>query len=361
MFNNSHDLSKVHAQRYNELDALRGLAALSIVLFHFTINDNGILLGWSFSYGVTAVDIFFMISGFVIFQSIENTKKWQDFVVKRFARLYPAFWYCMLITAFVAVLVEPQNINPLQILANATMAPAYFGMENLDGSYWTLLVELTFYLWIFGVFISHQVRDVTRIGTITLLVIVAFHSMRTYYPGFYEFAVKKMQLLNHFPLFLSGIIFYHLKNADRPYKNSVLLIFSLLTSFYLHDKGGTSQYHVSFFEHCVAITFFHLVFALFISGRMKFIIVKPLLMLGQVSYCLYLIHQYVGLQIISKLTIVYGFNIYFAVIFTITTCIILAYLVTRFIEIPCYQLVRNWYEQSGKRIFSRQDKDLVIH
>ncbi|CAG5071620.1 hypothetical protein DYBT9623_03613 [Dyadobacter sp. CECT 9623] len=359
----TYPISESHAApaRHKELDALRGLAAISIVIFHFTINNSGKLLGWEFSYGVTAVDIFFMISGFVIFQSIGNIKNWQDFVVKRFARLYPAFWYCMLITAFVAVLMEPHAVNPSRILANATMAAAYFGMEDLDGSYWTLLVELIFYLWILAIFVSNRLNFIEQIGAVCVLLIVVFHAMRPFYPEFYQFLIRKVQLLNHFPLFFSGILFYQIKCGRHILRNIILLLPTLLASFYLHDKGGTSQYHISFIGHCIAITLFHAVFVLFIFGKLKFLAVKPLLMLGNISYCLYLIHQYVGLQIITKLTADFGVNIYLAIIFTITLCICTATLITRYIEIPGYHLIKNWYSSLRGNIFHQPDNDLAIH
>lgn len=361
MFNYTHHLDSVRKHRFAELDSLRGLAALSVVIFHFSINHNKQLLGWEFSYGVTAVDLFFMISGFVIFQSMENTKIWQDFVVKRFARLYPAFWYCMLITAFVAVLVEPHNINPTRILANATMAAAYFGIEDLDGSYWTLLVELVFYVWILAVFISHKLKSVEKIGALTIVAIIAFHFFSGYYLSFYAFATKKVQLLNHFPLFYSGILFFRLNAGKNIRQNLLLMIFSLAAAFYLHDKGGTAQYHTSFVGHCIAITLFHIIFALFLTGNLKFINHRPLFFLGKISYCLYLIHQYVGLQLMLKLTNNFGWNIYPALVLTVGLCILVAHLITRFIEVPCYDLVRNWYEQMRKPVYRQQDQDLVVH
>ena len=67
--------------RLLELDALRGIAALMVVLFHFTMDRPEMNLG--FKYGVTGVDFFFIISGFVIFLTLSNTKNWKDFVQKR--------------------------------------------------------------------------------------------------------------------------------------------------------------------------------------------------------------------------------------------------------------------------------------
>lgn len=57
----------IQSNRYTELDALRGIAALMVVFFHFTMDRPQGQMG--FKLGVTGVDLFFIISGFVIFMS----------------------------------------------------------------------------------------------------------------------------------------------------------------------------------------------------------------------------------------------------------------------------------------------------
>lgn len=346
--------------RLLELDALRGIAALSVALFHFTTSSNAKLLGWEFSYGVSGVDIFFMISGFVIFLTIIKTRKWQDFVVSRFARLYPAFWYCMFITAGFTVLYEPDFVSPARIFANATMMPVYFGIEDLDGSYWTLLVELVFYVWILTLFITNSIRNINTIGFITTMLVILFHQLSSYYIHFYECTVRKVQLLNHFPLFFSGILFYQLKKRERQIEQIVLLIFCLVASFYLHDKGGRSQFHISATAHYILLTSFHLLFALFIMGKLTFLKFGPLLFLGKISYCLYLIHQYVGLHLISTFTNKLHLNIYIALFLAFSICIAIAYLVNTFIEIPANRLIRNWYNNNEGQIFRSQSRKVAM-
>ncbi len=61
-----------------ELDALRGIAALMVMFFHFSMNRPECQMGLKF--GVAGVNLFFMISGFVIFKSIENLNKSSDFL-----------------------------------------------------------------------------------------------------------------------------------------------------------------------------------------------------------------------------------------------------------------------------------------
>ncbi len=76
--------------RFEELDALRGVAALFVVFFHYTLSRPQADLG--FKLGSTGVDLFFIISGFVILLSLEHVEKPGQFIINRICRLYPTYW-----------------------------------------------------------------------------------------------------------------------------------------------------------------------------------------------------------------------------------------------------------------------------
>ncbi len=106
-----HVASPVANSRVGELDALRGLAVLSVVAFHYTTfyqQEQGHLqpLGFGFPAGNYGVHLFFLISGFVIFMSLERTRSAMDFAVSRFSRLFPAYWAAMAITAAVVYTIS---------------------------------------------------------------------------------------------------------------------------------------------------------------------------------------------------------------------------------------------------------------
>ncbi|WP_157486821.1 acyltransferase family protein [Dyadobacter alkalitolerans] len=335
-------------ERLLELDALRGLAAMIVVLFHYTLGPNGTMLGFEFRFGVTGVDIFFMISGFVIFMTISRVKHWPDFLVSRFARLYPAFWCCMLLTATVMMYFEPHLLSLARILANLTMASILFGEEYMDQSYWTLLVELVFYFWIFLLLITGNIKNIVAMGFSLTLIIIVFHTFSGHYSKFYELVTRKMELLNHFPLFFSGIIFYLIKDGKNVLRDSVLLLFSLVAACYLHGFGGRSRYHVTPVEHYSILTFYHIVFALAIFGKLTFLNKAPLLFLGRISYCLYLIHQYIGMQLLPILTGTWKLNIYPALLITIASVVLISYIVNKFIEAPANRLIRHSYSNRSQ-------------
>jgi peptidoglycan/LPS O-acetylase OafA/YrhL len=78
-------MSKPLPGRIQELDALRGLAAICVVLFHKTMGSphSNMFL----KLGVTGVDLFFMISGFVILMTLKKVKTSKQFIIGRISRL----------------------------------------------------------------------------------------------------------------------------------------------------------------------------------------------------------------------------------------------------------------------------------
>lgn len=134
---------------YTGLDLLRFIAALGVVNFHyfFGLTDK---LSW-YRYGNLGVELFFIISGFVISQSVA-TSTTKQFVVGRFIRLYPLFWISCTLT-YVVTLLMPNGIPVkfAEYLISMTMlgdklssALGYGGL--VDPSYWSLAVELMFYV-----------------------------------------------------------------------------------------------------------------------------------------------------------------------------------------------------------------------
>lgn len=100
--------AKGSSSRLLELDALRGLAALAVVLYHYFYRYNELYghhgnfaVDWTY-FGKLGVELFFMVSGFVIFMSLNRVNRPVDFLVSRFSRLYPTYW-CALILTFTVV------------------------------------------------------------------------------------------------------------------------------------------------------------------------------------------------------------------------------------------------------------------
>lgn len=93
--------------RVIELDALRGLAALCFVLYHFTWFIDTVLPGarlpaFQLRWGCYGVQLFFAISGFVILMTLDRTVTVRQFARARFRRLFPAYWIAMAATFAIA-------------------------------------------------------------------------------------------------------------------------------------------------------------------------------------------------------------------------------------------------------------------
>lgn len=151
-------------QRYENIDALRAIAALAVVVQHFfgdilregTVHDGAAyrLASASVSYfdaGRFGVVLFFLISGFVVPFSIRGMNPLRRFAISRFFRLYPAMWLALLCLTFFAFLhgAPPPGQT---VIANMTMLPSIFGQPWMSGAYWTLTIEIVFYVLSAGLF-----------------------------------------------------------------------------------------------------------------------------------------------------------------------------------------------------------------
>ena len=141
--------------RLFEIDLLRFLAALSVVFFHYTFladvgHDIPVAalpdIAQISRYGYLGVELFFMISGFVILLSAHG-RSTTAFVHSRIVRLFPAYWLAVTLTTASLVMWghDRFTVSLGQYLANLTMLHKFFGVRHIDGVYWTLIVELKFY------------------------------------------------------------------------------------------------------------------------------------------------------------------------------------------------------------------------
>src|SRR3954467_6873454 len=172
-------------RRFKELDGLRGVAALWVVVFHMTYGLTIWLAGQEqliaestpFSVqirGMMAVHLFFIISGFVISMTVERTRDPPAFVVSRFARLFPAYWTAVVIAVAINML-DPLAVFPVTLdqgAANLTMLQLFLGYTDVDGSYWSLAVELGFYLAVLVGLLAGLQRRLELAGFVWMLACV---------------------------------------------------------------------------------------------------------------------------------------------------------------------------------------------
>ncbi|WP_461485644.1 acyltransferase family protein, partial [Pedobacter sp.] len=160
-----HPVKDVRDHR-NNFDLIRLIAALQVLLLHhlaffqFLDNDSTKLLE-RFIWNFPGVNVFFIISGYLIFQSLERNSL-KLFIEKRFKRIYPALIICFFLTILLLLYFNSLSFKDVLsldfgkwIVAQLTIFQFYnpeivrdFGFSPPNGALWTISVELQFYLFV---------------------------------------------------------------------------------------------------------------------------------------------------------------------------------------------------------------------
>lgn len=159
--------------RLSEIDGLRGVAALSVMLGHWgeAIQERGAPIEWFngiqalfldyWSFGRLGIVAFFCVSGFVVPFSFRGPKPMVAFPISRAFRLYPAYWVSIFLAAAVLPITNGIVFSPQTIAANMTMIQRILFVPQVLSVYWTLFIELIFYsvcYVMFGLRLLHSAR-----------------------------------------------------------------------------------------------------------------------------------------------------------------------------------------------------------
>lgn len=237
-----------------EVDILRCLAAVSVSLFHFTWT-NGAQTHPFWSWGWVGVEIFFVISGTVIAASLEGTTP-ERFVNARFLRLYPTAWICACISLIVIWSTGIAAYEALGIHTDLSLGAWAGSMvliwpEWLASAYWTLPVEIAFYLLAVSGLVWGFARQVKSLANILLVVstpyylAIAYAAVADWAATWLEprYALENMALFRHGPYFALGIFLFWLA-AGRPFSrmDRILAIYAfLLSAMQIVDRS----YHIA--------------------------------------------------------------------------------------------------------------------
>lgn len=163
-----------HGQdRIATVEVLRGIAALAVAWFHFTnANPQFPSSPWlraTGAWGWLGVECFFVISGFVLPLAMHRSGyRLGDagrFLARRLIRLHPAYLASLAVTIalwYVSHPVDASSPGAAQVLLHTVYLPAFFGYPWLNAVYWTLALEVQFYLLLAGTFplLSHRAAPV---------------------------------------------------------------------------------------------------------------------------------------------------------------------------------------------------------
>ncbi|MDT0455009.1 acyltransferase [Streptomyces sp. DSM 41527] len=343
--------------RLYALDGLRFVAALLVVAYHYiTLRD-----GWGkdpeaisssvyhlSEYGWLGVEVFFLISGFVICMSGWG-RSLGDFVTSRVSRLYPAYWVAVLLTAGVlTAFPEVRSVGSWQnILTNLTMLQEGVGVADLDDVYWTLFVELKFYL-LFAIVIFRGVTYRRCVLFCGLWTVAGIFSLGSHNELLTSWAVSQYS-----PYFIAGIAFY-LMHRFRPNALlwAIVAVSFLLAQHYVHGRlvtnlGAKADAVDEWPARLVILMAFVMMGAIALGffDRLRW---SWLATAGNLTYPLYLIHMYVGFTIISLLR----HHVPAWLLFPVVTAFMLAisWIIHRCVERPIGRKLRHAMKRSMKEM-----------
>ncbi|RDB04585.1 acyltransferase family protein [Runella aurantiaca] len=332
-------------QRLATLDTFRGIAALAVVLFHLTLHQAEAPV--HFSWGVTGVDLFFIISGFVIYMTLNKTTRAVDFVFARFSRLYPVYWVAVTLTAVWMLIGKYWGYSDISwgdYLANMSMFQHYFGVRDLDESYWTLIVEMLFYGLMLLAFLFNKVKNLEWYGFALVVIQAIVHGWASVsYPSLYASIREGFPLINHFQLFWAGILYYKIYTEGYGLQRVGGIVLAYILTLFLFEKTGRSNLFLSWPEYIAVSTLYFGSFFLFVSQRLEWINNRITRFLGTISYSLYVIHHYFMNGVVTLLRDKLGWQFIPAALVALVGALVLAVGITYLVEKPALNYLRLRY------------------
>lgn len=287
------------------LDLLRVFAAFGIMMYHFFF--IGPLQGFysmdtfiQYAYfGEFGVDLFFILSGYSIFLSIKNKER-KDFILSRIKRIYPAFFLCATFTLLCGFIMPDTSIADLvyRYLFNFTFLQDFLDIAPLSSVYWTLMVEVKFYILIyFFAFTDWWRKDYHTIISLWLMIAI----VNTFLV--HNILLEKMLLTQYAGHFVMGMLIFSINSHEKSKMHSLefvlcsILIWNNCASYSswiqsLYEIGMT-EFRMFLFVMVIISGFFTLtnMEGRYYSGGY---LSKCITYMSSCSYIFYLIHADLG-------------------------------------------------------------------
>lgn len=355
---------------------MRGIAALAVVGFHFrwilnniyAQKDLGELL---FFEGYFGVDLFFMISGFIIVYATKKNLSHNviDFAIKRVFRLFPLFIVCFLVAAY--LVPHYQNAPLSYFIKSILLIPVDFNQSGPGYGYnlllvaWTLSYEVAFYfMFMIAMLISHKHRSTIC----SLFIILLTVSAQLWYNGNISFsgdvrlnAIERTSVINSLsfisnPMFLNfvvGIFFAEIFMSKVKLRKDLLIFFLSVSIAFFIFAYASRTFHGKGLSNiglpCAVI------FSAYVLYDKCNVVNKNTILnfLGDISYSLYLSHVIV-IELFKKYQITHDLS-WFAkqtgfskLFFIVSICVIVAYILHISIEKPFVKLGRKFVKKLEK-------------
>lgn len=326
-----------------DIDILRAVAVTAVVLFHFEVPG--------FSGGFLGVDIFFVISGYLITLHITEQMatgefRFTYFYLRRIRRLFPAIAVTLLLCSIASLILFPQTLlrdfSHSQIAATFYVSNIYFwsiadyfDTESIVKPLlhtWSLSVEEQFYiLWPFLLLISNSRRQLVWIISIGAFSLIASELTINHSPNtaFFHFPFRIFEFAIGAAVAKSGPLLVSSRNSSALV---LLCVVAIATSLTLLSEANRNP-GLSSLALCTAI-------AILIGLNHPVLnqdswLTKVLVRIGLLSYSIYLVHW--PLLVFYKVTTPGALSVE-ATLWLLFSTLIIAELLYRFVEKPCLQI-----------------------
>lgn len=333
---NEYQPAALDTQRLFALDGLRGLAALTVVLVHFTVRWSESVNGESlYPYGdgyaalwgpfpdllVFGVNLFFVVSGFVIVRMLRHSTGIADFLLRRFARIWPLLFLGATATALIINFsgfpfrfdtTRNWEVTPFEYIASLLLIdPGVLGpmmgrpwASWVDGVYWTLWVDVRFYfviVLVFWVFNDTRQFALAWVGVQFASLAVLLLSLFT--PLQVPIAISLLLQPEFLAWFTVGIAGAYFIDDPKSRMGRLLAVSAAVTMLFtalatsLVIPGKTWLHIIVLYT--IILTPFILII---VNSRLTVLFTNPVaLTLGMASYALYIFHEAAGIVVMNML------------------------------------------------------------
>jgi peptidoglycan/LPS O-acetylase OafA/YrhL len=289
--------------RLRYIDTLRGVAALLVVWLHSvqtlarvnpeTGRNAYINLIDRLDVGHVGVVVFFLVSGFVIPFSIRRDAPApaRAFLVKRFFRIFPAYWLSVPLAAGAIWWLWKQPFGGRELAWNFTLLQGALGYRNAEGVYWTLPVELVYYLLCTALLLTRSLFEPRRIALVASALFVAFVALLTNFGRTRPLvdSATAFWFLN-LSIMLWGTLYRSRRDAPHAFDRTTSVLYRTLFVAYLAVLPVAALFTKTAFG--ISWTWAYAAgFAIFVAGT-RFVRIETRVTdwLGRISYSIYLFH-----------------------------------------------------------------------
>ncbi|MFF4657026.1 acyltransferase family protein [Streptomyces sp. NPDC001381] len=342
--------------RLRALDGLRLLAALMVACYHYGGRGGEITHAWGtsaarvfptlhtpFSYGCLGVQIFFVISGFVICMSGWGRSP-RSFFASRAARLLPAYWVAVLLVTAVFALpvVVYETVSPSDVLVNLTLLQQPLGVDRVLGVDWTLWAEVRFYA-LFALCVVLPGANRRRV----ILFCAGWILAAAIAQGAHQPLLDLVLMPEYAPFFVGGVGLY-LVHRDRrdPYAWGITGVSFLIGQHYavrsLWNAADPDAFaHRTSFGIIAVVAFGFVAVGAIALGWLERVNWRWLTVAGALTYPFYLVHEHLGWVVVETLHRRLGVPSYATFLLTIASMLLLAYAMNRLVEEKLTPRLRN--------------------